>query len=132
MATLPTFDPNDPGGATPDERRNRIITDMAEPGSTFKVIVIAAALNERIVNLNDTFDCENGVFMFAGKPLHDEHAFDVLSVERIIGKSSNIGAAKIGILLGKQRLYDYIRSFGFYEPTGILLPGEVKGSFKPV
>ena len=132
LASLPTFDPNDPGSGTPDQRRNRIITDLAEPGSTFKVMVIAAALHERVVSLTDTFDCENGRFMFAGRPLHDDHPFDVITVERIIAKSSNIGAAKIGILLGKQRLYEYIRAFGFADPSGILLPGEVRGIFRPV
>jgi cell division protein FtsI/penicillin-binding protein 2 len=132
LASLPTFDPNDPGGATPDARRNRVITDVAEPGSTFKVVVIAAALNERTVSLNDTFDCENGRFIFAGKPLHDDHPFEVLTVERIISKSSNIGAAKIGIQLGKQRIHDYVRAFGFGAPTGISLPGEVGGIFAKV
>lgn len=127
MATLPNFDPNAPGEALPEARRNRVITDMAEPGSTFKVMVIAAALHEGVVTLNDTFDCENGRFIFAGRPLHDDHPFDVLSVERIISKSSNIGAAKIGILLGKERLYRYIHEFGFGERTGILLPGEARG-----
>src|SRR5262249_50744045 len=113
MATLPTYDPNNPGAASADARRNRVITDVAEPGSTFKIVVVSAALNEQVVRLSDTFDCEHGHFWFAGKTLHDHEAYGVLTVEQIIAKSSNIGAAKVGIKLGEGRLYDYMRSFGF-------------------
>jgi cell division protein FtsI/penicillin-binding protein 2 len=127
MAALPVFDPNRPGDAKPDERRNRIITDLAEPGSTFKIVVVAGGINEGLYNLEDTIDCENGRFLFAGRYLNDDHPFSVLTVERVISKSSNIGAAKIGIQLGKQRLYDYVRAFGFGQRTGIPLPGEVNG-----
>lgn len=130
MASLPNFDPNEPGNATPEQRRNRVIADIAEPGSTFKTMVVAAALNEGIVSLQDPFDCENGIFFYAGKPLRDDHQFDVLTVEKIIAKSSNIGAAKIGILLGKDRLYRYVRDFGFGEETGIGLEGEQRGIFR--
>ena len=113
MATLPNFDPNNPGAASADARRNRVITDMVEPGSTFKIVVVSGALNDGVVRLTDTFDCEHGHFDFAGRVLHDHEPFGVLSVESIITKSSNIGAAKIGIKLGESRLYDYIRNYGF-------------------
>lgn len=127
MATLPTFDPNNPGAASADARRNRIVADVVEPGSTFKIVVVSGALNEQIVSLNEMFDCEHGHFAFAGRVLHDHEAYGTLSVENIITKSSNIGAAKIGIKMGEDRLYDYITSYGFGTRTGLPLPGEVSG-----
>ena len=124
MATLPSFDPNDPG-SRPEVRKNRIIADIAEPGSTFKVVVVSAALNEGVVSLNDVFHCEHGRFHFGNRILHDDHSYGPLTVEGIITKSSNIGAAKIGIKLGEDRLYKYVQDFGFGTATGIPLPGEV-------
>jgi cell division protein FtsI/penicillin-binding protein 2 len=106
-----------------------VITDIAEPGSTFKIVVVSGALNERIVKLTDIFDCENGHFFYGGHPLHDHEAWGDLSVEKIITKSSNIGAAKVGIKMGEDKLYKYICDFGFGETTGLPLPGEV--SAKP-
>jgi cell division protein FtsI/penicillin-binding protein 2 len=125
MATLPTFDPNNPGAASPEARRNRVVADIAEPGSTFKIVVVSGALNEGVVGLSDTFDCQHGIFHYAGRTLHDHGSYDVLTVEQIITKSSNIGAALIGIKLGPERLYDYIQRFGFGVATGAPLPGEV-------
>ena len=130
MATLPNFDPNKRDFVV-DERRNRVIADVAEPGSTFKIVVVSGALNDGVVQLSDTIDCENGLFYFAGRPLHDAHRHGVLSVENIITKSSNIGAAKIGIKMGEKRLNDYIRSYGFGTRTGLPLPGEVSGIVRP-
>lgn len=131
MATLPAFDPNSPGSAPPDARRNRVIADVIEPGSTFKIVVVSGALNERLVSLTDAFDCEHGHFAFAGRVLHDHESYGVLTVQNIITKSSNIGAAKIGIRLGQNRLYDYILDFGFGAKSGIPLPGEVGGILHP-
>jgi cell division protein FtsI/penicillin-binding protein 2 len=127
MATLPNYDPNNPGSAPADARRNRVISDIAEPGSTFKIVVVSGALNDQTVRLTDTFDCENGHFHYAGRNLRDHEAYSVLSVERIITKSSNIGAAKIGIKMGENRLYEYMRNYGFGDRTGIPLQGEVWG-----
>ncbi len=128
MATLPTFDPNRPGAFPPEARRNRVVTDIMEPGSTFKVVVVSAALNERLVALTDTFDCEHGHFAFGGRVLHDHESYGRLTVQGIITKSSNIGAAKIGIRLGPERLYRYMRAFGFGDKTGVPLPSEAPGS----
>ena len=130
LATLPDFDPNSPGSDA-EARRNRAITDLVEPGSTFKIVVVSGALNESAVKLTDQFDCENGRFPFGGRVLHDHDPYGVLSVESIITKSSNIGAAKIGIKLGPNELHDYMREFGFGERTGIPLPGEVRGIVHP-
>jgi cell division protein FtsI/penicillin-binding protein 2 len=132
MVTLPNFDPNNPGASSADARRNRVISDVMEPGSTFKIVVVSGALNEGAVRWADTFDCEQGHFAFAGRVLHDHEPFGILTTESIITKSSNIGAAKIGIRLGEGRLYDYVRDFGFGQRTGISLPGEARGILYPV
>lgn len=125
MATLPNFDCNNPGAASAEARRDRVIADMVEPGSTFKIVVVSGALNDGVVTLNDQFDCEHGHFAFAGRILHDHESYGVLNVRNIITHSSNIGAAKIGIKMGDDRLYEYIRRFGFGDSTGLPLPGEV-------
>jgi cell division protein FtsI/penicillin-binding protein 2 len=127
MATLPNFDPAQPGASPADHRRNRMLTDVIEPGSTFKVVVVSGALHDGRVTLGSRFDCENGAFAYGGRILHDHDPYGVLSVEEIITKSSNIGAAKIGILLGPDRLLDHVRNFGFGSRTGVPLPGEVPG-----
>jgi cell division protein FtsI/penicillin-binding protein 2 len=126
MASLPNYDPNNPNTVSTNGR-NRVINDIVEPGSTFKIVVVSGALNEGVVKLNDTFFCENGHFAFAGRVLHDHEAYGNLTTEGIITKSSNIGAAKIGIKLGEQSLYDYAWNYGFGQRTGILLPGEQGG-----
>jgi cell division protein FtsI/penicillin-binding protein 2 len=131
MASLPDFDPNRvPNDA--ELRRNRLISDVCEPGSTFKIVPVAAALNDQKVRLTEVLDCENGVFKFGGRALHDDHRYGNLSVERIITKSSNIGAAKIGIRLGEERLYEYMCDFGFGQTTGVPLPHESRGILHPV
>jgi len=127
MASLPNFNPNAPGDADMNELRNRIISDQAEPGSTFKIVVVAAGLNENKYDLNDLINCENGKFWYAGRPLHDDHPAGLMTVERVVSKSSNIGSAKIAIELGKEKLHQYVRQFGFGEKTGILLPWEIDG-----
>jgi len=131
LASLPEYDPNTPASVTP-ETRDRVITDVVEPGSTFKIVVVSGALNEGVVKLTDEFDCERGHFAFAGKVLHDHEPFGLLTTKGIITKSSNIGAAKIGIRLGEQNLYHYAWDFGFGQRTGVLLPGEVSGILYPV
>jgi cell division protein FtsI/penicillin-binding protein 2 len=132
MASLPNFDPNNAGASPTDARRDRVISDLMEPGSTFKIVVVSGALNEGAVRLTDAFDCEQGHFAFAGRVLHDHEPYGMLTTEGIITKSSNIGAAKIGIRLGEDRLYDYAWDFGFGQRTGIPLPGEARGLLYPV
>jgi len=127
MATLPNFNPADLKGDLA-VRRNRVISDATEPGSTFKIVAVSGALNDRTVTLNEIFDCQRGSFFFAGRWLHDhDKTCGLLPVEGIITKSSNIGAAKIGIRLGKQRLYEYMCAYGFGARTGIPLPFESPG-----
>ncbi|HEY5296573.1 MAG TPA: penicillin-binding protein 2 [Verrucomicrobiae bacterium] len=127
LASLPNFDPNNLSTINTNTEPDRVISDVMEPGSTFKTIVISGALNEHVVDLNDTVFCENGVFHYGGIILHDaEHDhFGNLTVEQVLQKSSNIGAAKIGIKLQAHKLYDYMTDFGLGEFTGIPLPNEV-------
>ncbi|MBI4660932.1 MAG: penicillin-binding protein 2 [Verrucomicrobia bacterium] len=131
LGNLPTFDPNRPGDSPPAARRNRVITDVAEPGSTFKIVAVSGALNEGLVTPETRFDCETGRFSFAGKILRDDHPSGILSVDEIIAKSSNIGTAKIAIQMGPARLYEYIQRYGFGSRTGIPLGGEVDGLVYP-
>jgi len=131
MASLPDYDPNIPNSITTNGR-NRVINDVVEPGSTFKIVVVSGALNSGVVTLDDQFFCENGHFSFAGRVLHDHESLGIESVKSIIMKSSNIGAAKIGIKLGEQSLYDYAWNYGFGQRTGIPLPGEAGGILYPV
>ena len=132
MVSLPNYDPNQPNTITP-ETRNRVITDVNEPGSTFKIVVVSGALNNGVAKLTDQIDCEHGHFAFAGRVLHDHEAYGMLSVKEIIEKSSNIGAAKIAIeRLHEQPLYDYSWNYGFGQRTGIPLPGEARGFLYPV
>ena len=132
MATLPNFDPNRPGDFPPEAHRNRVISDIAEPGSTFKIVVVSGALDDGVVRLSDVFDCEHGHFFYAGRILHDHESHGALTVEQIITKSSNIGAAKIGIKMGESHLYGHICDYGFGARTGIPLQGEVVGIVHPV
>lgn len=131
MANVPPYNPNDPGNVLAENRRNRAITDILEPGSTFKVITGAAALDRGVVEMDDVFFCENGSFMTYGRVLHDAHEYGDLTFLQIIQKSSNIGAAKVGMKVGEGPLYSYIRRFGFGETSGIDLCGEVAGIVHP-
>lgn len=127
MASLPTYNPNRFSTAPPEWMRNRTVNYTYEPGSTFKAMVIASALDCGAVRSTDVFDCENGAWFFAGKILHDSHPEGVLSVADIIKKSSNIGAAKIAVKMGDQKVYEALRAFGFGDRTGLELPGEDSG-----
>lgn len=132
MANVPPYNPNDVGASPMESRRNRAMTDMLEPGSTFKVITGAAALDRGAVVMDDVFFCENGAFRTHGRTLHDHHPYGNLSFLQVIQKSSNIGAAKVGMRLGEEGLHSYIRRFGFGEPTGIDLRGEAAGIVHPL
>jgi cell division protein FtsI/penicillin-binding protein 2 len=135
MGSRPNYDPNDSKTFKPDNVRNRCITDAVEPGSVFKIITLAAALNEGLVNLNTQIFCENGDFYYGGKELHDDgeqHAW--LPVEEVMSQSSNIGFAKIALTyLHEEKLYKYATAFGMGQRTGILSDqGESAGVLRPV
>jgi len=127
MVNRPNYDPNFVGASSSDKWRNRAITDMYEPGSTFKAITASAALEERVVKPWERFDVSRGVMKVPGGIIRDVHRHGVLTFKEVIQKSSNIGAAQIGLRLGKERFHKYIKRFGFGEKTGIDLPGEAKG-----
>jgi cell division protein FtsI/penicillin-binding protein 2 len=131
MANRPNYDLNQRSEAKPEQMKNRAVLDMMEPGSTFKIVASAAALNERKVHLDSTIFCENGLWNYGGKALHDHKHFGELSVQDILVKSSNIGAAKLALTVGDQKFYEYIRRFGFGERTGVELPGEIAGLIRP-
>jgi len=131
MANRPHFDLNLRSATKPEQMKNRAIIDMMEPGSTFKIVAAAAALNERKVRPDSSIFCENGLWNFGGSALHDHRAFSYLSVRDILIKSSNIGAAKLALTVGDQKFYEYIRRFGFGERTGVELPGEINGLIRP-
>jgi cell division protein FtsI/penicillin-binding protein 2 len=131
IASRPTFDCNDPRKSTPDQQKDRPIVDMIEPGSTFKIVVTSAALEEKVATPNTSIYCENGAYSYAGHILHDAHPMGILTLHQVLAKSSNIGAAKLAIQLGKDRYYQYIRRYGFGETTGIPLPGEIAGLVNP-
>lgn len=127
LAVVPQFNPNVFGKYRASQWRNRTITDTYEPGSTIKVFLLAAALEERVVSPQTQFDCENGQFVVARHIIHDTKKHDTLSVSDIVVYSSNIGAVKIGSKIGYERFTGYLRNFGFGEKTGIDLLGERRG-----
>lgn len=132
LANYPTYDPNHPGDYPTTNRRNRAISDVFEPGSTFKILSVSSALDAGVVNLNSRFDCENGYIHFMGRGLRDDHAYSILSVQEIIKKSSNIGAFKVARRLGEDQLFSYLKQFGIGDATGISLPAERTGTLRTV
>jgi cell division protein FtsI (penicillin-binding protein 3) len=132
MANRPTYDPNFPGSVEPSYRRNRAITDIYEPGSTFKVILASAAIEEGVVRPHEKFNVSQGFIRVPGGIIRDPHRHEILTFSEIIQKSSNVGAVQIGLRLGKERFYKYIKKFGFGEKTGIDLPGEVRGLVRSI
>jgi cell division protein FtsI/penicillin-binding protein 2 len=133
VANWPTFDPNAATVGTPaDARMDRAVSALYEPGSTFKLITLAAAFDQGITNPNEIFDCENGATYVAGHKIHDHKRFGLLSVSDILAQSSDVGAIKIALRLGAPKFYDYIHSFGFGAPTGVDLPGESRGILRPL
>lgn len=132
MATYPDFDPGNIRNLSPNIIKNRAISFLYDPGSTFKIIVASNALNGNICSPQQVFNCHNGSYKVRDRTIPDDHAYDRLSFEEVVIFSSNIGAAKIGERLGKKRLFQGIRKFGFGQKIGISLPGEEKGILHPV
>jgi cell division protein FtsI (penicillin-binding protein 3) len=130
MANYPTFNPNSYFKYGPGNLRNRAISDSFEPGSTFKIFLVAAALENHVIRAGDSFNCENGSYSYSGRTIHDTHPYGSLNVSEILKYSSNIGAAKIGSRLGPERLYAGLTGFGFGEKSDIDLPGEAGGMLR--
>jgi cell division protein FtsI (penicillin-binding protein 3) len=133
MVSLPDFDPAQFNTADPDTLRNRAITDQFEPGSLIKPIVMAIAIDDKAVSLTDKIFCENGNYCGKGFGCIGEYreGFGELAVREVLVKSSNIGMAKIGQRMGKDKLYNGLKLFGFGKETGIDLPGEAPGLLWP-
>jgi len=127
MASQPDYNPNAINRHRPSQWRNRSLSDTFEPGSTFKVFLLAAALNEGVVRLNQTIDCEQGTFKVGGKVIRDHRAYGRMTVAEMLKVSSNIGFAKIGKTMGRERFHRYITDFGFGAKSEVDLPGEVNG-----
>src|SRR5262244_1656020 len=127
LANWPKFNPNAANEASAESRMNRAVTALYEPGSTFKLITLAAAFDQGIVRPQDVFDCENGAVYGAGHRIRDHKAFGLLTVSDILAQSSDVGAIKIALRLGAPRFYDYIRAFGFGQQTAVDLPWESRG-----
>jgi len=132
MANYPTFNPNSFKQYPTIQLRNRCVADSFEPGSTFKVFLLSAALEEKLVQPQDGINCENGRYSFGGRIIRDDHPHGRVSVAEVLKYSSNIGSAKIGLKLGEDRLHRYLKAFGFGDKSDIDLPGEAAGSLRPV
>jgi cell division protein FtsI (penicillin-binding protein 3) len=130
MVNRPTFDLNQYKSSDKENRRNRAITDLFEPGSVFKIVTASAALEEKKLLEEDTIFCENGSYRVGGHVLHDHRPHGLLTFREVIEQSSNIGTSKVAQMLGPDTLYKYIRLFGFGVKTGIDLPGEISGMTK--
>lgn len=130
MALNPKFDPNDMRAMSADRWRNRAITDMYEPGSTLKIVVAAAAFEEKVMSPDSLVYGENGRMEVARTVIHDHEKSGWMTFAQVIQRSSNIGSVKAAMLLQEPRLYHYLRAFGFGERTGIDLPGEAVGLVK--
>jgi len=130
-AVVPNFNPNAPGHSPTENYRNRTLTDCYEPGSTFKTFIAALALERHLFNRTDKFNCENGSWNLGYRVLHDSHSYGILSFDEVLMHSSNIGAAKIGLRLGMDGVYQATQLFGFGQKTGIDEPGERSGTVRP-
>ena len=131
LANRPTFNPNLTREITPEKLKNHAVSDVYEPGSTFKLVTISAALEEKLTRPDEVFDCQMGSIVINGMRIHDSKPHGLLPVSDVLAESSDVGSIKIGMRLGDDRFYKYIRAFGFGQQTGIELPGETRGLTKP-
>jgi len=127
MASYPTFNPNVFNRATAEQRKNRAVTDLYEPGSTFKLVTASAAFEEGVIGPDDPVDVSEGLIRFKRRVVHDDHRYGVLSFGDVIVKSSNVGVIKVGLKLGPERLSNYVKRFGFGRQLSAEFPGESPG-----
>jgi len=132
LTNRPTFNPNNRKEINNETLKDRAVSDIYEPGSTFKMVTISGGLEEKITSPDEMFDCQMGSIVINGMRIHDSRPHGMLSVADIIAESSDVGAIKVALRLGEDRFYKYIRAFGFGQRTGIELPGETPGMTKPV
>ena len=127
LANWPKFNTNSPNDVKSEARMDRAVSAIYEPGSTFKLITLAAAFDQNLIRPEEVFNCENGAVYVAGHRIRDHKPFGLLTVSDILAQSSDVGAIKIAIRVGAPKFYEYIRAFGFGQQTGIDLPGESRG-----
>ncbi len=129
MASNPSFDPNRFPDFPPDARKNRAVQDTYEPGSTFKIVTASAGLEEGVVTPSQIIDCADGYIQIGSTQIHEHghNRYGLITFEEVMTHSSNVGAIRVGLALGQDRFYRYIRRFGFGERSGIALPGEASG-----
>ncbi|MCA1568045.1 MAG: transpeptidase family protein [Acidobacteria bacterium] len=127
LVNAPTFDPNGARKISEELRKNQALQNIYEPGSTFKIVAYSAAIEEKLARPTDMIDCQMGSINLLGRTIRDTHAYGTLTVTEALAKSSNVAAIKLGLRVGKERMYDYMRRFGFGERTGIELKGETRG-----
>jgi cell division protein FtsI (penicillin-binding protein 3) len=132
LANRPNFNPNIKKEIKNEALKNRAVSDIYEPGSTFKLVTIAGALEEKLTNPGELFDCSAGAIVINGMRIRDSKRHGILSVTDVLAESSDVGSVKLALRLGEDRFYKYIRAFGFGQQTGIELPGETRGMTKPV
>lgn len=132
LANRPTFNPNLSKEITPEKLKNHAVSDVYEPGSTFKLVTIAAAVDQGLARPDELIDCQMGSIVLFGHRIHDWHPWGVMPVSQVLAESSDVGAIKIALRMGDDRMYKYIRDFGFGQQTGIELPGETRGMTKPL
>lgn len=131
MANYPQFNPNEYGKYSPNTWSNRSVSHNYEPGSTFKIVTAAAALEENLTSPLEQIDCQMGSIVLFGHRIHDHHPFGLLTVKEVMQYSSDVGIIKLGLRLGDERFASYIDRMGFGKATGIDLPGEERGLTKP-
>lgn len=131
MASWPLFNPNDYQESEPEARRDRALTEAFEPGSTTKIFTLSAGIAAGVVKPGDKLYCEKGAMPIDNVVIRDTHPSEWLTVAQVLAFSSNICAAKVGLSLGGERLYESLRRFGFGEPTGLPFPGEASGTLRP-
>jgi len=129
LAIRPTFNPNDFRHTTPALLRDHAVSDVYEPGSTFKLVTYAAALDQHITSPDDKIDCQGGAITFNGRTIHDDKSdhYGVITVHEALEHSSDVAAVKLALRMGPDHFYDYIRNFGFGSKSGLELPGETRG-----
>jgi cell division protein FtsI/penicillin-binding protein 2 len=130
VANWPTFNPNAAKDSLPESRVDRAASSLYEPGSVFKIVTLSAAIDQGVTKPEEVVDCQNGAIYIAGHRIRDHKAFGLLTVSQILQYSSDVGAIKVGLRLGAPKFYDYIRAFGFGQPTGVDLPGESRGKLR--
>jgi cell division protein FtsI (penicillin-binding protein 3) len=132
LASYPSFNPNNLRGVGPDAQLNRAVSMIYEPGSTMKLVTLAAALEDGLIGPNDSIDCENGLWKVGRRTIRDaNHKYGVLSIGEVLKLSSNICSAKVGFKIGRENLHRWIERFGIGAPTGVELPGELRGLLRP-